>query len=95
MKKIVKNKKQTKNILEYTAVFTKAPEGGYDVTFPALPGCVTFGNNLKDAQKYAKEVLELWLEELLDKSTAISRKQKPGITSIIKVDINCSQLCRN
>jgi len=58
MKKIV-NKKQTKNILEYTAVFTKASEGGYDVTFPALPGCVTFGKNLKDAQKYAKEVLEL------------------------------------
>ncbi len=54
-----KTNKQSKKILEYTAVFTKAPEGGYDVSFPALPGCVTFGKNLKDAQKYAKEVLEL------------------------------------
>jgi len=95
MKKIVKNKKQSKKILEYTAVFTKAPEGGYDVSFPGLPGCVTFGKNLKDAQKYAKEVLELWLEVLLEESTVIVKKQKQGITSIIKVDINCSQSCRN
>ncbi|HRZ29555.1 MAG TPA: type II toxin-antitoxin system HicB family antitoxin [Candidatus Paceibacterota bacterium] len=57
MKKIIK--KQSKKILEYTAVFTKAPEGGYDVSFPSLPGCVTFGKNLKEAKKYAKDVLEL------------------------------------
>jgi len=54
-----KTNKQSKKILEYTAVFTEAPEGGYDVSFPELPGCVTFGKNFKDAQKYAKEVLEL------------------------------------
>lgn len=59
-----KTNKQSKKILEYTAVFTEAPEGGYDVSFPELPGCVTFGKNFKDAQKYAKEVLELWLETI-------------------------------
>ena len=90
-----KTNKQSKKILEYTAVFTKAPEGGYDVSFPALPGCVTFGKNLKDAQKYAKEVLELWLEVLLEESTSANRKQKQGLTSTIKVDINCRQSCLN
>ncbi len=54
-----KTNKQSKKILEYTAVFTKAPEGGYDVTFPALPGCVTFGNDLDHAQEMAQDVLEL------------------------------------
>ena len=72
MKKITNKKSIKKNVLEYTAVFTKAQEGGYDVTFPALPGCVTFGKNLKDAQKYAKEVLELWIEELLNKPITYS-----------------------
>lgn len=59
-----KTNKQSKKILEYTAVFTKEKDGRYSVSFPSLPGCVTFGKNFKDAQKYAKEVLELWLETI-------------------------------
>lgn len=57
MKKIVK--KQSKKILEYTAIFKKAEEGGYNVSFPQFPGCLTYGRTLSDAQKYAKEALEL------------------------------------
>jgi predicted RNase H-like HicB family nuclease len=59
MKKIAKNKKQTKKILEYTAVFEREKDGRYSVSFPSLPGCVTFGNDLDHAQKMAQEVLEL------------------------------------
>jgi len=57
MKKIVK--KQSKKILEYTAVFTREKDGRYSVSFPALPGCVTFGNDLDHAQEMAQDVLEL------------------------------------
>jgi predicted RNase H-like HicB family nuclease len=56
----VKNSK----ILQYTAVFKPAKEGGYNVSFPEFPGCVTFGKNFEEAKQMAKEVLELWLEEL-------------------------------
>ena len=52
------------NILSYPAVFEPSEEGGYDVSFPAFPGCVTFGKNFEEAKEKAKEVLELWLEEL-------------------------------
>ena len=51
-------------ILKYLAVFNPAEEGGYNVSFPSFPGCVTFGKTFEDAKKMAKEVLELWLEEL-------------------------------
>jgi predicted RNase H-like HicB family nuclease len=57
MKKIVK--KQSKKILEYTAVFTREEDGRYSVSFPSLPGCVTFGKNLEHAQEMAQEVLNL------------------------------------
>jgi predicted RNase H-like HicB family nuclease len=51
-------------ILQYPAVFDPAVEGGYNVSFPTFPGCVTFGKTFEDAKINAQEILELWLEEL-------------------------------
>jgi len=56
--------KKLRKILSYFAVFKPAQEGGYNVSFPDFPGCVTFGRSFEQAKKKAKEVLELWLEEL-------------------------------
>jgi len=56
--------KKHKTVLEYPAIFNKAEEGGYNVSFPDFPGCVTFGKNFEEAEKKAKELLELWVEEL-------------------------------
>jgi predicted RNase H-like HicB family nuclease len=52
-----------KKILVYPAIFEPAAEGGYNVSFPSFPGCVTFGKTFEEAKKNAHEVLELWLEE--------------------------------
>ena len=38
--------------LFYPAIFHKAEEGGYWVTFPDLPECVTEGDDMEEA--YAK-----------------------------------------
>lgn len=57
------NKKITK-ILSYNAIFTPNEQKGFNVSFPDFPGCVTFGKSFEDAKKYAKEALELWIEEL-------------------------------
>ena len=45
------------------AVFEPTKEGGYNVSFPEYPGCVTFGRTFEEAEQMAKEALELWLEE--------------------------------
>ena len=47
----------------YTAVFSLEPgtEETYNVTFPDLPGCHTFGENLNDAIEMAHDALCLWL----------------------------------
>jgi len=39
--------------LRYTAVFEPAEEGGYIVTFPAVPGLATQGENLDEARAMA------------------------------------------
>jgi len=48
----------------YCAVFKKAEEGGYTVTFPDLPGCITEGDTLEESYKNAKEALGLYLDGL-------------------------------
>ena len=50
--------------MRYPTIFEPAEEGGFNVFFPSFPGCVTFGRNFEEAKIKAKEVLELWLEEL-------------------------------
>jgi predicted RNase H-like HicB family nuclease len=42
----------------------KEPEGGYTVTVPALPGCITYGNDVEHAISMAREAIELYIEEL-------------------------------
>lgn len=45
----------------YPALFEPGEVGGYTVTFPDLPGCITEGNTLLKAFLMAKEALELHL----------------------------------
>lgn len=54
-------------IYEYTAVFQPAFEGGYTVTVPALPGCISEGDTFEEAFANIKEAMELYLEELRPK----------------------------
>ncbi len=40
-------------------------EGGYTVTVPALPGCVTQGETLEEAIAMAKDAIRLHIEGLI------------------------------
>lgn len=51
-------------LLSYRVLFRKEPEGGYTVTVPSLPGCVTFGETIDEAITMAKEAIELYIESL-------------------------------
>ena len=51
-------------VLNYRALLRKEPEGGYTVIVPSLPGCVTYGEDIEDAIKMAKEAIELYIESL-------------------------------
>lgn len=55
---------KSEQTVRYHAVFDPAEEGGYNVSFPDFPGCVTFGETFEEAKQKAREILELWLEEL-------------------------------
>ena len=50
--------------LSYKILLRKEPEGGYTVTVPSLPGCITYGDSISEAIKIAKEAIELYIESL-------------------------------
>ncbi len=77
--------KKVRKISSYFAIFDPAEEGGYDVSFPDFPGCVTFGNNFEEAQKNAGEVLELWLEEMASQKQKIRTRTRRPIIDEVKV----------
>lgn len=50
--------------LTFTAVFEPAEEGGYVVTFPAIPNLATQGETLDEARFMAEDCLRCYLEGL-------------------------------
>lgn len=84
---MAKTKLVKKKILKYTAIFEPAEEGGYIVTVPAIPGCVTQGENLKDAKKMAKDAIRLCLETMRDLNEEIPKEPKKIIISKIPVTV--------
>ena len=52
-------------IFNYTVLFEPIEDGGYMVIVPALPGIVTFGENLIEARLMATDAIKCHCEGLL------------------------------
>jgi predicted RNase H-like HicB family nuclease len=48
--------------MKFKVILEKAEEGGFTVTVPTLPGCISEGDTKKEALKNIKEAIELYLE---------------------------------
>ncbi len=66
----------------YTAVFNPAPEGGYVVTFPALPGLVTEGETLEEARSMATDALRCYLEGHLEDGLPIPVEEEASPAAV-------------
>lgn len=59
-------------MITYPALFELDEDGAsYNVCFPDLDGCVTYGSNMDDARKNAQEALSVYLESLDSRSKEI------------------------
>ena len=47
----------------YTVILEQESDGGYVVTVPALPGCVTQGDSREEALRNIREAIELYIED--------------------------------
>ena len=78
-----KNLKQ--KILEYTAIFEPAEEGGYVVSVPALPGCSTQGNTFEEAVVNIKDAVEGYLAVLKEEGEEIPQPQSDVVITKISI----------
>jgi len=67
----------------YKIHLLKEFEGGYTVSVPALPCCITYGENVDEALLMAREAIELYLEEIKDRGEAI-----PDDTNTLEYSLN-------
>lgn len=53
--------------MNYTVVLEEAEESGYTVTVPALPGCISEGDNYDEALENIKDAIQLYLRAVAKK----------------------------
>jgi predicted RNase H-like HicB family nuclease len=73
--KILNNRKVMKQ-LTYRLLLNPEPEGGYTVTVPALPGCITWGENIDHAIEMAKEAIEVYIESMVANNEMVPDESK-------------------
>ena len=61
--------------LSYRVLLRHEPEGGYTVTVPTLPGCVTYGDDVDHAIEMVREAIALYLESLIAHGEEIPTEQ--------------------
>ena len=65
------------------------PEGGYTVTVPALPGCVTWGKTYEEAIRMAHEAVEGFLETLAELGEPIPEQSlEIPLDALIQVELS-------
>ena len=60
-------------------------EGGYTVTVPSLPGCISEGDTFEDALANIKEAAELYLEVMKDKMEEIPSESNPVLVAPVEI----------
>jgi predicted RNase H-like HicB family nuclease len=71
--------------LSYTVHLDPAEEGGYVVTVPALPGCMTQGDTFEEAMEMAADAIRCYLEGTLKLGKPIPIEESPRGPSVSRV----------
>jgi predicted RNase H-like HicB family nuclease len=75
-----------KKVYQFTAIFEKNEDGGYTVTVPSLPGCISEGDTFDEALKNIKEAIILYLE-VMKKDKEKIKDEEEIIFAPVKVKI--------
>ncbi len=78
-------KKISKEVLKYTAIFEPAQEGGYVVSVPALPGCISEGDTFEEAVKMIKDAIDGYLYVLKKEGLDIPKEDEDIVVTKVGV----------
>jgi predicted RNase H-like HicB family nuclease len=66
----------------FNVIFRPEPEGGFTVIVPSLPGCVTYGRNLKEAKEMAIDAIKGYITSLKKHKESIPTDEEIFLTSL-------------
>jgi len=69
-------------VLHYNLIFRPEPEGGFTVVVPSLPGCVTYGKDLNEAKKMARDAIFGYIQSLKKHGESIPSDMDDFVTTI-------------
>ena len=78
-------KKIIKKVLKYIAVFEPAIEGGYIVSIPTLPGCMSQGDTFEDAKEMIQDAITGYLEVMKKEKEEIPQETSETVVATITV----------
>lgn len=61
------------DVREYDVVLAPEDEGGFSVSVPALPGCISQGETREEALAMVREAIEVYIESLLAHDDPVPR----------------------
>lgn len=68
--------------LSLAVIFRQEPEGGFTVTVPSLPGCITYGKNLTKAHRMAEEAITLYLQDMVAEGETLPEDTSSYLTQL-------------
>ena len=68
--------------LSLAVIFRPEPEGGFTVTVPSLPGCITYGKNLTEAHRMVEEAITLYLQAMIAEGEALPEDTSSYLTEL-------------
>ena len=75
-------------VYNYTVVYEKLQEGGYQVIVPAMPEIRTFGGTIDEAREMAQDAIRCVLESSRKLGEPIPAEVEPATTEHLAVSIS-------
>jgi antitoxin HicB len=66
----------------FNLVLRPEPEGGFTVSVPALPGCVTYGRALEESREMARDAVSGYIASLGKHGDPIPTESESRVTSL-------------
>jgi len=57
--------------MKYRVVMERQPDGGYTVYVPALPGCISEGDDREEAIANIREAIALYVESVAERNLSV------------------------
>lgn len=84
--------KKLNKAYQFEAIFTPQEEGGFTVEVPDLPGCISEGDTLEEAENNIQEAVELYLETLEERGIPVPERQPLKVLKMSITIIRGSQV---